>query len=104
MASKCLEGLIHSHTYFLLTIVFCFVGLLKNECRLLKEILTIYDNASGQEINMRKSEIYYSRNTSQEMKGQITYILGVTGCIGTRKYLGLPSMIGRKKKQMFGFL
>lgn len=34
----------------------------------------------------------------------MTTILGLTKSIGTGKYLGLPSMVGRNKKQIFGYL
>lgn len=63
-----------------------------------------YEKASEQAINMQKSKIFFSRNTSQAMKDQITNLLVVTECLSTGKYLGLPSMIGRKKKEIFGFL
>jgi hypothetical protein len=32
------------------------------------------------------------------------YVLGVQYVLGTGKYMGLPSMIGRSKKTMFNFI
>nr|KYP54015.1 hypothetical protein KK1_000181 [Cajanus cajan] len=57
--------------------------------------------ASGQVINLQKSKVYYSRNTPLSICEAINNIIGVTECMGTGKYLGLPSMIGRKKKAIF---
>jgi hypothetical protein len=61
----------------------------------MKNILNTYETASGQAISLPKSEIFYSRNVSEELKNSITNILGVRAVLGTGKYLGMPSMIGR---------
>ena len=39
-----------------------------NECNKLKEILGLYESASGQKINTDKSSIFFSPNTSHELK------------------------------------
>jgi hypothetical protein len=66
--------------------------------------LNDYEKASGQAINYSKSEVYFSRNTPTNIKDQISGILGVNEVMGTGRYLGMPSMIGRNKKAMFGYL
>lgn len=38
------------------------------------------------------------------MKEQISAKLGISECLGTEKYLGMSSMIGRKKKTVFDYL
>jgi len=40
-------------------------------------------------------------NNVQQM---ITSILGVQAALGTSKYLGLPSMVGRNKQATFSFI
>ncbi|XP_030969612.1 uncharacterized protein LOC115989874 [Quercus lobata] len=65
------------------------------------EILRIYESASGQKINTEKSSIFFSPNTSQERKDEIVSILGPMNDLRHAKYLGLPSIIGRSKKQIF---
>jgi hypothetical protein len=70
----------------------------------MKQILNDYERASGQAINYTKSEVYFSRNTPTNIKEQVSGILGVTEVLGTGRYLGMPSMIGRNKKAMFGYL
>jgi hypothetical protein len=83
---------------------FLFFRANENETHMLKGILDIYANASGQLINMQKSEIYFSRNVSHDLKNNLSQILQVTECLGTGKYLGLPSMIGRSKKSIFNYI
>jgi hypothetical protein len=64
----------------------------------MKKILNDYVKASGQAINYAKSEIYFSRNTPDNVKESISTMLGVNEVMGTGRYLGMPSMIGRNKK------
>lgn len=70
----------------------------------MKRILNTYEEALGQAISLSKSEIYYSRNVQQQVQQDITDILGVRAVLGTGKYLGLPSMVGRSKKATFNFI
>lgn len=41
---------------------------------------------------------------SNVVHNNIANILGVQAVLGTGKYLGLPSMIGRSKKATFNFI
>ncbi|KAA3485773.1 reverse transcriptase [Gossypium australe] len=68
---------------------------------ILKEILKEYANCSGQCVNFDKTTIFYSTNTSAESKEVISSLLGVRSSSNPEKYLGLPNMVGRKKKQAF---
>jgi len=83
---------------------FLFFGACDQEALEMKNILTSYEAASGQSINLQKSEMYCSRNTPMDYQGRITTILGVKQVLGTSNYLGLPSMIGRSKKVTFKFV
>jgi hypothetical protein len=67
-------------------------------------ILKTYEEASGQEINLTKSEVFFSRNLSRPAQEDLSRIMGVRHVLGTGNYLGLPSMIGRKKKDVFAFI
>jgi ribonuclease HI len=60
--------------------------------------------ASGQAISLPKSEIFYSRNVSDALKNNITNILQVRAVLGTSKYLGMPSMIGRDRTATFAYI
>ncbi|XP_058776331.1 uncharacterized protein LOC131650640 [Vicia villosa] len=70
----------------------------------LMELLKTYATASGQEINLAKSEVFFSRNLSVPAQEDIAKIMGVRHVLGTGSYLGLPSMIGRSKKETFAFI
>ncbi|MCH80360.1 replication protein A 70 kDa dna-binding subunit, partial [Trifolium medium] len=83
---------------------FLFFKATTNEANVMKNILSLYESASGQAINLQKSEFYCSRNVSAEVREAIASQLGVTQVLGTGKYLGLPSMIGRSKKSTFKFI
>ncbi|KAA3482263.1 reverse transcriptase [Gossypium australe] len=72
-----------------------------NGAQLLKGILTKYEKCSGQCVNFNKSTIFYSSNTSEESKRQILAILGVRSSTDMEKYLGLPNIVGRRKKESF---
>ncbi|CAJ2660552.1 unnamed protein product [Trifolium pratense] len=75
-----------------------------NEAEAMKNILNTYEAASGQSLNFQKSEIFCSRNVSGDIQNSVATCLGVHAVLGTGKYLGLPSMIGRSKKSIFSFI
>jgi hypothetical protein len=80
---------------------FLFFRADEKEAECMKQLLNDYERASGQAINFAKSEVYFSRNTSPNIKANISTMLGVNEVIGTGRYLGMPSMIGRNKKAIF---
>ena len=65
------------------------------------EILATYERASGQQINRDKTMQFFSKSTSQGVQDAIKDALGVLVVQQYEKYLGLPSFIGRKKKESF---
>jgi hypothetical protein len=67
-------------------------------------LLDIYSAVSGQEINLTKSEVFFSRNLSKAAQENLSGIMGVKHVMGTSTYLGLPSMVGRSKKATFGYI
>jgi hypothetical protein len=84
----------------------CFIFCRSNlsETRKLMELLKIYENAAGQEINLSKSEIFFSRNISQAAEKDLSDLMGVRHVLGTGTYLGVPSMVGRSKKATFAYI
>jgi hypothetical protein len=83
---------------------FLFFRACEHEAVCMKNILATYEEASGQTINLQKSELFCSRNTPDNLKNLIATTLGVRQVLGTCKYLGLPSMIGRSKHATFKFI
>ncbi|XP_057811385.1 uncharacterized protein LOC131025602 [Salvia miltiorrhiza] len=70
------------------------------ECASLKNVLRVYELASGQAINNQKSGIFYSSNVHQGDRELLSNILGVSVPLNTGRYLGLPSLLGRKKREI----
>ncbi|GAU30590.1 hypothetical protein TSUD_392810 [Trifolium subterraneum] len=84
----------------------CFLFCRSNldETRKLMEILKTYEEASGQEINLSKSDVFFSRNISRAAQEDLSNMMGVRHVLGTGTYLGLPSMVGRSNKETFAFI
>ncbi|XP_073318173.1 uncharacterized protein [Primulina huaijiensis] len=74
------------------------------EGKYVKNIIERYEKASGQAINLSKSGIMYNGNVPNNEKAAISDLLGISTGLDTSRYLGLPSLIGRKKKQIFAYL
>lgn len=58
-------------------------------------------DASGQDINLFKFEVFFSRNISIHAQEDLASFMGVRHVLGTGTYLGLSSLIGRSKKVIF---
>ncbi|KAL6185166.1 hypothetical protein ACLB2K_041301 [Fragaria x ananassa] len=61
----------------------------------LKQILLLYEAAAGQKINFDKTAIAF------ELKEEIVQMLRVSVVPFHKRYLGLPTVAGRNKKEMF---
>ena len=68
------------------------------------EILKLNAEASGQCINMDKSFVYFSSNTSLQHRNVIKALLGVSEVDRFESYLGLPTLVGQKKYHTFSFI
>ena len=71
---------------------------------MLRSTLMEYEEVSGQKVNTDKSSIFFSPNTAQTTRDEIFNILGPMQNSRHTKYLGLPSLIGKSKKQVFEIL
>lgn len=74
------------------------------ECQTLKGILDSYELISGQAINYAKSGVFFSNNVNTELRLQLSTVLGVHNSQNTGRYLGLPSLVGRKKREIFQYV
>lgn len=59
-------------------------------CSTFVNILNAYCRASGQVVNLEKSNLFFSRNTPPERKEEIAHTLGVNEAVNPGSYLGLP--------------
>lgn len=66
------------------------------------ELLKIFEGAAGQKVNLDKSSIFFSKNTSPEIKYGVLSTLEMRLADDNCLYLGLPSTIGRNKSAVFG--
>ncbi|KAA3472510.1 reverse transcriptase [Gossypium australe] len=67
----------------------------------LKEILKEYEACSGQCVNFEKSTVFFSSNVNDQERNLVCQALNVQCSSDLNKYLGLPSMVGRKRKLAF---
>ncbi|KAK6123164.1 hypothetical protein DH2020_043092 [Rehmannia glutinosa] len=84
-----------------------------DKARHLRFAIHLYEKVSGQLVNQEKLGILFSSDVSQETANNIqtcpkkrpyTFILGFSQVSSHGKYLGLPSVMGRNKKENFGFI
>lgn len=71
---------------------------------IVKEILQSFQIASGQQVNLNKSSVFFSTNTEASMKSKVSSILGINEAGEYSTYLGLPSTLGRNKSVILGYL
>ena len=101
--SLCKDGPKVSHLFFADdSLLFCRAN--EHECQAVLEVLEKYEQGSGQQINRDKTQIFFSSNTATTMQENIKGLLGVSTITQYEKYLGLPSLVGRGKKQSFSYI
>ena len=99
----CRDGPKVSHLFFANdSVLFCRAT--EAECNKILEILEVYKRGSGQKINREKTNLFFNSNTPLPLQEQIQQLLGVPTIRQYEKYLGLPALVGRAKKQSFIFL
>jgi hypothetical protein len=69
-----------------------------------KEVLTKYCMASGQQIKMDKSSIFFSKGCPTAVREGVKAELDVQKETRNEKYLGMPSYVGRFKNGAFKYL
>ncbi|KAK8622060.1 hypothetical protein V6N13_097687 [Hibiscus sabdariffa] len=66
-----------------------------------KQIILEYEGISGQRVNFDKSLIFFSSNVPSSSQVYLGSSMGVRISLNPESYLGLPTMIGRQKKNAF---
>lgn len=74
------------------------------EVATVKGLLNNYEKWSGQSVNYKKLGVFFSANVGRDKQMELCEVLGVHNSITNSNYLGLPSLVGRLKKRVFGFL
>ena len=98
--SICINGPKLTHLFFADDcLLFCRSTL--EECEKIQELLSCYEEASGQMVNKDKTTLFFSKNTDVHVQEVIKNSLGVPAIQHYEKCLSLPSFIGRNKKACF---
>ena len=98
--SVCRQAPVVSHLLFANDyIVFCNAS--KEEGVRVTKILEIYERESGQKLNREKTSLFFSKNTSEEVKEEVRDMFRARIIHQHERYLGLPPLVGRGKKKAF---
>ncbi|XP_042950087.1 uncharacterized protein LOC122282202 [Carya illinoinensis] len=81
------------------SVIFCKADVITNVK--IQSFLNKYERASGQCINKEKTSMVFSKNVNDNLKRDIMQLWGGSFTQQYEKYLGLPPMVGRSKKQAF---
>ncbi|KAL0446260.1 UNVERIFIED_CONTAM: putative mitochondrial protein [Sesamum latifolium] len=81
------------------TLIFSRASL--GDSRAIQTVLDTYRRASGQEINLLKSSIGFSRNIPAEARTQLAADFNIRVENRMELYLGLPSKVARSKRELF---
>lgn len=92
-----------THCFFADDAVFFMKASPKN-ARMFRKMLDWYCDASGQLINLEKSCIFFSENTPNDAKDEISDCLGISDSKNPGNYLGLLVLWGRSKSDALNFV
>ena len=71
------------------------------DCQRLLDILGRCEAIAGQAINRQKISLFFSKNTSKEVRRNIQQLLGARVMTKCGKYLGLSMLSGKSKVETF---
>jgi hypothetical protein len=71
------------------------------EVEALKQLLSTYEECSGQAINTAKSAVMFSPNTDHNQKVGVMGVLNIAAETMNEKYLGLPVYVGKARSNVF---
>ena len=74
------------------------------ECLTIQSILSNYEAASGQQVNLAKSSIVFSKGVADIDRSMLAEVLGVVVVEKHDKYLGLPTVVGKNRTKTFSFI
>ena len=95
--SLCKNGPRITHLFFADdSLLFCRARM--EELQVIQNILLVYEKASRQQINQGKTTLFFNKDITEETKREILTFLKVSEIKEYEKYLGLPIVVGRKKK------
>ena len=101
--SLCRQGPKLTHLFFADdSLLFCRAN--STECSKVMDLLSVYEDVSGQKINREKTTLFFSKSVTKVDIQIIKGVLGVREIQHYEKYLGLPSLTGKGKKASFNYI
>ena len=101
--SLCRNGPRISHLFFANdTLLFCRAS--RGDLEAILQLLQLYEQASGQKLNREKTMVFFSKGTTEERRRELKEFLGVNEIREYEKYLGLPDVVGRNKKESLNYI
>lgn len=67
----------------------------------IQDVLKVYKGVSGQKLNRDKTSLFFSRNARHEAMKAISSAAGISTTQCYKKYLGLPALVGRSRRNAF---
>ena len=67
------------------------------EAENMRKLLQVFEQASGQKVNLSKSVVFFSTNVKQEERGRLSNMLQMEEAGENCMYLGLPNMMKKVK-------
>ena len=96
--SLCKYGPQISHLFFVDdSMIFCRAKM--GDVQALQSALTLYEKASGQKVNGAKTNLFFGKSVPDSTKIALKNFLGVPKIKEYEKYLGLPAVVGKNKRE-----
>jgi len=92
-----------SHLLFADDSIFFIRGDMKN-LQALNEVLHLYSEGTGQQINFQKSSLFFGDKCPEQVKDRVKSYINVRNVVVQANYLGMPSWVGRSPTSTFNFL
>ena len=97
------EALAISHLFFAdYSLIFFRAN--REESQQIRTCIDLFEWASDQQINSQKFSISFSADTTSQARQDVSNIFGVQQSVTYGQYLGLLSLAGRNKTQIFYFI
>ena len=84
------------------SLIFCRATM--EECDKVMDLLNKYEEASGKKVNRSKTSLFFNNSVPEEVKHGIKVKLGLPEIMHYEKFLGLPSLVGKGKKEGFNYI
>lgn len=81
-----------------------FIRNKKEDVEIICAILHNFEEVSGQIVNLSKSLLYFSPNTSSNQRQELSNILGKRVMEEMDNYLGIPLLIKKNKTNVFSYI